>query len=230
MHLNSELLFKKYLASHFKPNMKVLEIGADRLPTWYCETVGEPSIDWYTLDIQTHWDTLAISKNNSASNRQLVSKHEYNYPVEDNTYDIVFSGQVMEHVKNIWKWMDELKRITKPGGLIITILPVSWPYHIAPEVVDCWRIYPDGMKALMEDKGLEIILNTFESLEKTLIPSHVPTLPGVGVDTMADLMKSKYKVIFAYYKLLSLFPGLKKLRRPIPVAYDAVCIVRKPMV
>jgi len=228
MHLNSELLFKKHLVPYFKDNMKVLEIGADRLPTWYCETVNKPSIDWHTLDIKTHWDTLSISKNNSNSNKQIVSNFEYNYPVEDNTFDIVFSGQVMEHVKNIWKWMDELKRITKPGGLIITILPVSWPYHIAPEVVDCWRIYPEGMKALMEDKGLEILVNTFESMEKDLIPSHVPTLPGIGVDTLADLNKSKYKIIFNYYKLLSLFPGIKKLRRPVPVAYDAVSVSRKP--
>jgi SAM-dependent methyltransferase len=229
MHLNSELLFKKHLLPYFKSNTKVLEIGADRLPTWYCETVNDASIEWYTLDIQKHWDTLAISKNNSATNRQLVSPDEYRYPVEDNTFDVVFSGQVMEHVKNIWKWMDELKRITKPGGLIITILPVSWPYHVAPEVVDCWRIYPDGMQALMEDKGLEILLNTFESLEKERIPAHVPTLPGVGVDTADELDETKYKVIFAYYKILSLLPGLRKLRRPIPVAYDAVSVVRKPV-
>jgi hypothetical protein len=56
----------------------------------------------------------------------------------------------------------------------------------------------------------------------------VPTLPGIGVDTLADLNKSKYKIIFNYYKLLSLFPGIKKLRRPVPVAYDAVSVSRKP--
>lgn len=227
MHLNSELLFKKHALSYFKDNMKVLEIGADALPTWYCKTVNKPSIEWFTLDIKTHWDTLEIGKNNEAMSRQIVSNFEYNYPIEDNTFDIVFSGQVMEHVKNIWKWMDELKRITKPGRLIITILPVSWPYHVAPQVVDCWRIYPEGMKALMEDKGLQILVNTFESLEKELIPSYVPTKPGVGVDLLEDLSKMKHKAIFMYYRVLSLIPFFKKLRVPVTVSYDAVCVCKK---
>jgi SAM-dependent methyltransferase len=228
MHLNSELLFKKHAVSFFRDNMKVLEIGANQLPTWYCQTVNNPSIDWYTLDIKTHWDTIEINNNSSTTSKQIVSNFEYSYPVEDNTFDIVFSGQVMEHVKNIWKWMDELKRITKPGGLIINILPVSWPYHVAPEVVDCWRIYPDGMKALMEDKELEILINTFESLEKELIPTYVPTQPGIGVTAAQEFQKPYHRVIFSYYRILSLLPLLKKLRVPLSVSYDVVCVCKKP--
>jgi hypothetical protein len=72
----------------------------------------------------------------------------------------------MEHIKNIWLWVDELKRITKKNGLIIIISPISWSYHEAP--VDCWRIYPEGMKALMQEKGLKVIECLFESLEKTV--------------------------------------------------------------
>ncbi|MEP6596776.1 MAG: methyltransferase domain-containing protein [Ginsengibacter sp.] len=207
--------------------MKVLEVGADTLPTWYCKAVNKPSIEWYTLDIKTHWDTLDIGKGKDEMSRQIVSNLEYDYPVDDNTFDIVFSGQVMEHVKNIWKWMDELKRITKKGGLIITILPVSWPYHVAPAVVDCWRIYPEGMKALVEEKGLEILVNTFESLEKNLIPSYVPTRPGIGVDLLEDLKKTGRKSIFFYYRILYFIPFLRRLRMPVSVSYDAVCVCKK---
>lgn len=230
MHLNSELLFRKYLLPYFKPNTKVLELGANRLPTWYCEAVNDQSIEWFTLDIQKHWDTLALDKKSEAASRQLLSTDEYRYPIDSDSFDVVFSGQVMEHVRNIWKWMDELKRITKPGGLIITILPVSWPYHVAPEVVDCWRIYPDGMKALMEEKGLEILVNTFESLEKEMIPVHVPTMPGIGAITEDELRHTKHRAIYAYYKFLSLLPGIRKLRQPISVAYDLVAVVMKPAI
>ncbi len=229
MHLNSELVFNKFGKEYFKENMKILEIGADRLPTWYSQEVGNESIDWFTLDIQAHWDTIDIDSDKTKISKQIISKYEYDYPIENETFDIVFSAQVMEHVKNIWKWMDELKRITKPGGLIIIIAPTSWPYHTAPEVVDCWRIYPDGMKALMEEKGLEIITNRFDSLEKDLIPDYVPTVPGAGFIKREDLDSKQTKKLFGYYKTISKIPYVRNLKTPITVSYDSICIVRKPL-
>ena len=45
--------------------------------------------------------------------------------------------------------MKEVARVVKPDGLVITIAPVSWPYHAAP--IDCWRVYPAGLNALWGD-------------------------------------------------------------------------------
>ncbi|MBU2063807.1 MAG: hypothetical protein KKF93_05375, partial [Candidatus Omnitrophica bacterium] len=60
-------------------------------------------------------------------------------------------------------------------GHVITIAPISWTYHEAP--VDCWRIYPEGMKALYEEAGLKVDLCKFESLETY---HHRMIIPGVG--------------------------------------------------
>jgi SAM-dependent methyltransferase len=100
-------------------------------------------------DIQ--WDTLDIY---DSPNLTYPKSETYSFPISDNTYDIVISGQVIEHVAKIWRWMPELARVTKPVGLVITVNPSSWPFHEAP--IDCWRMYPDGMKALCEDAGLLI--------------------------------------------------------------------------
>ena len=56
-----------------------------------------------------------------------LMKSEYELPVEDGSYDVILSGQVMEHVRHIWRWMPELARACRPGGHVITIAPVSWP-------------------------------------------------------------------------------------------------------
>ena len=160
MHLNSRLLFEKYAREHFQPGVQVLEIGPDRSPSTYRSMVEDGSIGWETLGLD--------------EDRKLTfpGTPEYEFPIADDTYDIVLSGQVIEHVRKVWVWMPEVARVCKVGGLVITINPVSWPYHTAP--YDCWRIYPEGMMALYEDSGLEVLFCRWESLEATEFRSHFP--------------------------------------------------------
>ena len=76
---------------------------------------------------------------------------------------MVFSGNVSEHVKEIWTWMKEQYRIVRPGGIIVCHNPTTEPYHEDP--IDCWRIYPHGMMALMKWAGFEPIGSTLEHLK-----------------------------------------------------------------
>ena len=125
MHTNSRLIFEKYGKKYFQPGMRVLEIGPDGAPSTYQRAVNDISIVWHTLDLRD--DAMLTYR----------AKYEYEFPVESGSYDIVLSGNVIEHVRQIWTWMVELTRICKPNGVVVTINPVSWPYHEAP--VDCWR-------------------------------------------------------------------------------------------
>jgi len=91
------------------------------------------------------------------SNVDVVSKDPYRYPFNNEAFDVVISGSTIEHVKDIFKWVVELKRITKKGGLVCIIAPsVFHMQHQHP--VDCWRIYPDGMRFLLgEVAGLQVL-------------------------------------------------------------------------
>lgn len=149
--LNSKLLFEKYATSHFKDGMKVLEIGPDASPSTYRTMISTDNILWDTLDI------------NPAVNPTFFARSEYSFDLPSDTYDIVLSGQVIEHVRKVWVWIKEVSRVCKPGGVVITVNPVSWPYHEAP--IDCWRIYPEGMKALYEEAGLRVLMSHYSSLE-----------------------------------------------------------------
>jgi SAM-dependent methyltransferase len=220
MHLNSELLFVEYAAKYFRDGQKVLEIGPCGFPSHYQKLVNKPSIHWNSLDIGT--DSIAGGENNPL---HVTSESEYNYPLPDNTFDVVVSGQVMEHVKDIWKWVDELKRLVKPNGLVIVIVPVSWTYHEYP--VDCWRVYPDGMRALMEAKGFEIVECTFESLEKTLLPKSTPTIPGNASVNMDRVSTGRKRLAVAFNRIVHPVPLLNKLKLPLTVAYDTICVSKK---
>lgn len=78
----------------------------------------------------------------------------YSIPSADNYYDLIVSGQTIEHVKNPFRLVAEMKRVLKPNGFIILIAPSTGPRH---DVIDCWRIMDDGFKAIAEDVGLEVI-------------------------------------------------------------------------
>lgn len=151
MHRNSELLFKKYAMHLFKDGMRILEIGPDKKPSTY-EKIINNNVIWQTLDL-------------SNSDATYIANSEYVFPIPDNTFDIVLSGQVIEYVRKIWVWIKKLSRICKRGGFIITINPVNWPLHEAP--YDCWRIYPEGMRTLYEEARPEVICSKKEALDFT---------------------------------------------------------------
>jgi hypothetical protein len=157
MHENSKMMFDKHFLNLFKNDHRVLEVGADSSMT-FRHKVHErcPQVIWDATDIQDFgWATF--------------KSEEHKICAPSNTYDIVFSTQVIEHVRKPWVWMKDLARVCKRGGLVLTICPVSWPYHKSP--YDCWRIYPDGFLSLCEEAGLTAELCLHESLEKDVIDS-----------------------------------------------------------
>jgi len=197
LHTNSRLLFEKYAKSLFASGNKVLEVGPDSVPSTFATIVGNPSIVWHTLDI---FDNPKLTYPNS---------NGYSFDIKDGEYDIVISGQVIEHVKKPWKWLPELARVTRKGGLVITINPVSWIYHEAP--VDCWRIYPEGMKALYEDASLTVLLSTWESLET---PQFRRFIPGTSIENHSKKRQTFTKIF-------------GRLGLPVERAYDTVTIGKK---
>ena len=222
MHLNSILLFEKYAKSFFKDGIKILEIGPNDFPTTYQKIIGKGSIKWDTIDISAN-DKLTY---------KAVS--EYEFPIEDDYYDIVLSGQVIEHVRKIWVWAKELSRVCKKGGLVITVNPVSHPYHKIP--YDCWRIYPEGMKALYEDANLQFILSACNSLEKIKLKQRgfrnitygKPCPPEAIMGSFALLKKSIQNIRKPKLFLRFLLIHFKKfVGWPISCGLDTITIGRK---
>lgn len=90
----------------------------------------------------------------AGENVNMVLPSEYKWDnIPDGLFDVVVSGQCLEHVGMPWLWIKEVVRTLAPGGQICLIAPHSWEFHPSPR--DCWRVWPDGMKDLMEWAGLE---------------------------------------------------------------------------
>ena len=56
----------------------------------------------------------------------------HSVPFQDDTFDVVHSQAVFEHVANPQSAASELIRITKPGGIIVTEVAFLQPLHAVP--------------------------------------------------------------------------------------------------
>lgn len=82
--------------------------------------------------------------------------------IEDNTFDVIFSMDVLEHVSKPWDAAKESIRIVKPGGLIIHRTLFSYRYHPSP--VDYWRFTSQGLEYLFTESGeTETLIKGYET-------------------------------------------------------------------
>jgi len=66
------------------------------------------------------------------------------------TFDIVISTELLEHIRNWKKAISNIKNVCKPGGIIlITTRSYGFPYHPCP--YDFWRYELEDMKYIFSD-------------------------------------------------------------------------------
>lgn len=86
--------------------------------------------------------------------------------VKDNTYDAVTMWHVLEHVPDVEKEIKELKRILKPGGVLVVAVPnfksfdaeyygVFWAAYDVPRHL--WHFSKTAVKKLFAAQGMELI-------------------------------------------------------------------------
>ena len=104
-----------YEFSQFK---KVLEFGCNncRLLRWFYE--GGSRKELWGCDV----DERAINWSKKNLGEVINLQHNGHHPpldFEDNYFELVFAGSIFTHIDvNAKQWLDELTRITQPGGLL----------------------------------------------------------------------------------------------------------------
>lgn len=69
----------------------------------------------------------------------------------DNSFDLVFSHQILEHIPKPWIASKEMTRVLKPGGLGIHTTCAFNPRHGAPAFGDFFRFLKDGLATLFDN-------------------------------------------------------------------------------
>lgn len=91
---------------------------------------------------------------NEGANVTHIMTEEYVLPFEEGSIDLIISGQTLEHVKNPFRLVSEMRRVLKDNALMILIAPSGGRNH---DEVDCWRFMRDSFKAISEECGLTVV-------------------------------------------------------------------------
>ena len=147
MHEESFELMKYFVERYLDKSKKleILEIGSFNVNGTY-----------KSLFLNLNWNYCGLDMV-EGPNVDVVSKSAYDFGIEKQ-FDVVISGNCLEHVEAPWKWIRELEKVTKKGGIVCIITPFSIGEHRYP--LDCWRILPDGYRYLLERENNFTILET----------------------------------------------------------------------
>ena len=103
---------------------------------------------WTGLDIELPEAANAVCKIPGA----YVLYDGIKFPFPDESFDMVFSNQVFEHILYPRKVIAEIARVLRPGGCFVGSVSHLEPYHS----LSFWNYTPYGFKILLEESNLEL--------------------------------------------------------------------------
>jgi len=137
MHESSMYIMKRFKKRWVWKGASVLDVGS--------KIVKRQNISYRSIFNDCNYVGMDIT---DGLNVDIIGWENITHP-----YDIIICGQVIEHVENPFKFIENLsKHFTK---LICIIAPASGKIHRHP--IDCWRIMPDGMRSLFKYANIQEI-------------------------------------------------------------------------
>jgi len=129
-------LEKKIFSLCHSGEMKVLNVGASGAIPDLLKKID--TFDFVSLDI------------NPDKNPDIVCDVcDMKAVISDSTYDVIVMMEVLEHIPDPSLALAEIRRILKPGGVLLGSTPFLFPIHDAPH--DYYRYTSYGLNHLLRD-------------------------------------------------------------------------------
>jgi len=138
MHRESYSSMEEFANKYSKPGMSVLDVGG-----------ADVNGSYKPLFLECKYQSLDFE------NADIIVKDGEPWPIGPQSYDIVISGQTLEHDPMFWKTLTSMSAALKAGGYMCIIVPSRGVVHRYP--VDCYRFLGDSMKAFAKWMGHELI-------------------------------------------------------------------------
>ncbi len=129
----------EHYADHLDLKGDVLEIGGHRLANCAIGLFPEPRWRYHDLNIAA----------SDIPNTIIADITGCRDEIPDESFDLVLSSDVFEHIDRPWLAAAEIARILRPGGIAITHTLFSWRNHPCP--IDYWRYSAECLEFLFAD-------------------------------------------------------------------------------
>ncbi len=116
-HLKSIRIYELNLVINDLPkDASVLEVGAGA--GWQAQVLEEQGFNVCAIDIiETNYKENQIFP--------VIDYDGHIIPFDDQSFDVVFSSNVLEHIPHIVEFQTEIRRVLKDDGICIHLLPTS---------------------------------------------------------------------------------------------------------
>jgi 2-polyprenyl-3-methyl-5-hydroxy-6-metoxy-1,4-benzoquinol methylase len=102
-------------------------------------------------------------------------------PLEDNAVDVVWAGEVIEHVADVAPWLSEVRRVLRPRGTLLLTTPHHGPLtllglafsrrrfaeHFDPRSDHLRFFSPATLRALLHDLGFDV--ESLQTRQRTIL-------------------------------------------------------------
>lgn len=166
MHTSSLRNVEQFVKKYLDPSReyKILDVGSQQI----VENIAASYKQFFSLPNWSYTGADMVP----GINVDVIFKKVYNWrEIPSNSYDCVVSGQAFEHIEFFWLTMLEIARVLKHDGVCCIVAPSAGPEHKYP--LDCYRYYPDGLKAVARYAGLEV-LEAYAEWNEELYPNMNP--------------------------------------------------------
>lgn len=136
------------LAHGFSPKL-ILDLGCGSGSSIDFFRKVAPSVEWIGVDIEESPEVNARQREDAT----FFTFDGLNLPFESSYFDIVYSNQVLEHVRHPEVLLSEVRRVLSCNGLFIGQTSHLEPYHS----FSYWSYTPFGFKKICEDAGLSLL-------------------------------------------------------------------------
>jgi len=189
-------LLKKHLKG--KKSNKLLDIGCGD---------GTISIHFLKLGFEVYGIDAAIKALEKAGQKEIKTKlgdFEEKLPYKNDSFDVVFAGEVIEHIFDVKNFLSEIHRILKKNGILILTTPNL--ASLEDRIKFLFGINPTHVTPVHEYLHFHIRPFTKYSLKKTLTENGFKIEKITSNVFNLNIFSSKY---FLFSETLAkLLPGL----------------------
>jgi SAM-dependent methyltransferase len=128
---------------------RVLDVGCGPGFSVDVFRMRDPDVQWVGLDLPDSPEVRARTRTDA----QFETFDGETMPFEDDSFDLVYCKQVLEHVRRPASLLTEIRRVLAPGGSLVGSTSQLEPFHS----LSLWNYTPVGFAELIDEAGLRLV-------------------------------------------------------------------------